>query len=72
MTPTYSSTYNYRATYSTATPLTFSPITSTPGTTAVATTASASIGSIRVYLAITISTRINIVYKRVTNIVKDV
>jgi len=28
--------------------------------------------SIRVYLAIAISTRINIVYKRVTNIAKDI
>ena len=44
-------------------------ITSIPGTT---TTASASIEYVRVYLVITISTRINIVYKRVTNIAKDI
>ena len=42
-----------------------------PGTTIAATT-SAGAGSVRVYLAIAVSTRINIVYKRVTNIVKDV
>jgi len=60
-----------RGTRSTAAPLTLLPITSTPGTT-IAATASASTGSIRVYLAIAISARINIVYKRVTNIVKDV
>jgi len=39
---------------------------------AVTTTASASTGFIRVYLAIAISARINIVYKWVTNIAKDV
>ena len=47
------------------------PIASTLGTTIAATT-SASTGSVRVYLVITISTRINIVYKRVTNIAKDI
>jgi len=61
----------HRGTHFAAAPLTLLPIASTPGTT-VATTASASMESIRVYLAIAISTRVNIVYKRVTNIVKDV
>ena len=70
-TPTYSSTHSHRGTRSTAAPLTLSPITSTPGATITAT-ASASTGSIRVYLAIAIYTRINIVCKRVTNIAKDI
>jgi len=39
---------------------------------AIATTTSASTRSIRVYLVIAIFIYINIVYKRVTNIVKDV
>jgi hypothetical protein len=40
--------------------------------TTVAAAAFASTGSIRVYLAIAISARINIVYKRVTNMAKDI
>ena len=60
-----------RGTRSTTAPLILLPITSTLGTT-ITTTASAGARSIRVYLVITISIRINIVYKRVTNIVKDV
>jgi len=63
--------HSYRGTYSAATPLTLLPIASTLGTTITAT-ASTSMESIRVYLAIAVSARINIVYKRVTNIVKDV
>ena len=46
-------------------------IASILGTT-ITTTTSTSTRSIRVYLAIAISTRVNIVYKRVTNIAKDV
>ena len=61
-TPTYSSTHGRRGTRSTAAPLTLSPIASTSGA-AIAATTSASAGSIRVYLAIAISTRINIVRK---------
>ena len=62
-----------RGTRPTVAPLIFSPIVSTPGTAITATAStSAGTGSIRVYLAITIFTRINIVYKRVTNIVKDI
>ena len=47
------------------------PNASTPGAT-VAATASASTGSVRVYLAIAVSARINIVRKRVTNMARDV
>ena len=61
----------YRGTHSAATPLTLLPIASTPDT-AITTTTSASMKSVGVYLAITISTHINIVYKQVTNIAKDV
>ena len=70
-TPTYSRTYGRRGTRSTAAPLTLLLITSTLGA-AIAAAASASTGSVRVYLVIAISTRINIVYKRVTNITKDI
>ena len=70
-TPTHSSMYGCRGTHSTATPPTLLPIASTPDT-AVITAASASAGSIRVYLAITISIHINIVYKWVTNIIKNI
>jgi len=70
-TPTYSSIRGYRGTYSTATPLTLLLITSTLGAT-IAATASASMESIRVYLAIAVSIYIDIVYKRVTNMVKDI
>jgi hypothetical protein len=61
-TPTYSSTYSYRGTRSTITSLTLSLIASTLGAT-ITTTAFTGTRSIRVYLVITISMRINIVYK---------
>jgi len=70
-TPTYSSIYSRRGTRSTTAPLTLSLIASTLGAAITATT-SAGAGSVRVYLVITISAYINIVCKRVTNIVKDV
>jgi len=54
-----------------ATPLTLLLIASTLGA-AITTTAFASTESIRVYLVIAVSIRVNIVYKRVTNIAKDV
>jgi len=54
--------YSYKGTYSTATPLTLLLIASTLGA-AVTAAASTSTGSIRVYLAIAVSARINIVYK---------
>jgi hypothetical protein len=49
--------------------LTLLPITSTPGG---ANTGAAGMEYVRVYLAIAVSTCINIVYKRVTDIVKDI
>ena len=70
-TPTRSSIYSRRGTRSTTTPPTLLPITGTPGT-AITTTASAGAGSIRVYLAIAVFIYINIVYKQVTNIAKDI
>jgi len=54
--------HSRRGTRSTTAPLALLPIASTPDTTITAT-ASASTGSIRVYLVIAISTRINIVCK---------
>jgi len=66
-TPTYSSIRGHRGTRSAAAPLTLLPITSTLGT-AITTTTSASIKSIRVYLAITVSMRINMVYKWVMSV----
>jgi len=51
-----------RGTRSAAAPLILLPIAGTPDTT-IATATSASIGSVRVYSVIVISTRINIVYK---------
>jgi len=63
--------HSYRGTRSAATPLTLLPIASTLGA-AIAATTSTSTESVRVYLAIAVSARINIVYKQVTNIVKDV
>ena len=60
---------NCRGIYFTITPPTLLPITSTLGATATAT---ASIEYIRVYSAIAVFIYINIIYKRVTNIVKDI
>ena len=67
-TPTRSNTYNYRGTRSAVAPPTLSPIAGTPGGAAAA----AGTEYIGVYSAIAISIRINIVYKRVTNIAKDI
>ena len=61
--------YNCGGIYFTVTSPTFSPITSTLGGV---TAAAASIKYIGVYLTITISVYIDIVYKKVTNIVKDI
>ena len=60
---------NCGGTYSTITPPTLLPITSMLGT---AVTAVTGIEYIRVYLAIAISVYVNIVYKKVINIVKDI
>ena len=68
-TPTYSSTCNCRGICSTVTPPTLLPITATPGSAAAATTNTEYVG---VYSAIAISVYIDIVYKRVTDIAKDI
>ena len=67
-TPTYSSTRSHRGTRSAISPLTLLLITSTLGS-AITT---ANTEYVRAYLAIAVSIRINIVYKRVTNIAKDI
>ena len=59
----YSSTRSYRGTYSTATPLALLLIANTLGTTASAFAAFASMEYIKIYSAITVSVRVNIVYK---------
>jgi len=63
---------SYRGTRSTAAPLTLLLIPSTPNAISSATAAPASTENIKVYLAITVSVYINIVYKQVTEIAKDV
>ena len=69
-TPTRSSTRNRRGTYFAITPLTLSPITSTPGGGSGG--AVVVMEYVGVYLAIAVSVYINIVYKRVTDIAKDI
>ena len=61
--------HNRKGTRFTITPPTLSPITATPGGAAAATT---SIEYIGVYSAIAISIYINIVYKKIINIAKDI
>ena len=68
-TPTCSSICNRGSTYSTTAPPTLSPIAGTLGS---ATTAITSTEYVGMYLAIAISTYINIVCKRVTDIAKDI
>ena len=70
-TPIYSSMRNCKGIYFAVTFLTLLPITSTPGGGGGSSTA-ASIEYIRVYLAIAIFIYVNIVYKRVTDIAKDI
>ena len=65
----YSSTRNCRSTCFAVTPLTLLPIAGTLGSTTAAATSMEYIG---VYLAIAISIYIDIVYKKVTDIVKDI
>ena len=62
---------SYKGTHSVATPPTLSLIPSTPSATS-STIASTSIENIRVYLVIAVSVRVNIVYKRVAEVVKDI
>ena len=61
-----------RGTYSAITPSTFLLISSTPSTASNTTAAPTSTENVRVYLAITISVRVNIVCEQVTKIVKDI
>ena len=63
--------HSYRGIYSTTTPFTLLLIPSTPSTTS-STITPTSIENTRVYLAITISIRVNIVYKQVAKVVKDI
>jgi hypothetical protein len=63
---------SYRGIRSVATPPTLLLIPSTPNTTSSTTITPTSIENIRVYLVIAISARINIVYKRVAKVVKDI
>jgi len=60
-TPIYSNTHSYRGTRSTTAPLTFLLIAGILGTTAVI--ASTGTEYVRVYLAIAVSTRVDIIYK---------
>ena len=61
-------------TYSIATPFTLLLIPSTPGVgfSTTTTTTPTSTKNLRVYLIIAISTRVNIVYKWVAKVVKDI
>ena len=58
--------------YSTTTPFTLLLIPSTPSTAFSTTATPISMENVRVYLAIAISTHINIVCERVTKIAKDI
>jgi len=71
-TPTCSDMRSHRGTRSAAAPLTLLLIPGMPSTTSSATAAPASTENIRVYLAIAVSAHIDIVYKQVTEIAKDV
>ena len=62
---------SHKGTRSVATPPTLLLIPSIPSATS-STITPASIENIRVYLVITISTRVNIVYKQVAKVVKDI
>ena len=61
-----------KGTYSAATPFTLLLIPSTPSATSSTATAPASMENVKVYSAIAISTHINIVYKQVIKIAKDI
>ena len=58
--------------YSATTPFTLLLIPGTPSTTSGTTATFTGIKNVRVYLAIAISTHINIVCERVTKIAKDI
>jgi hypothetical protein len=59
----YNNTYNHKSTYFAVAPLNFSLITSTPNTTTTAVITSTNIGNIKIYSAIAVSARVDIVYK---------
>ena len=61
-----------KGTRSAATPPTLLLIPSTPNTASSTTITPTSTENVRVYLAITISIYVNIVYKRVAKVVKDI
>ena len=63
---------NHKGIRSIATPPTLLLIPSTPNTTSSTTITPTSTENIRVYLAIAISIYVNIVYKRVAKVVKDI
>ena len=63
--------YSYKGICS-ATPFTLLLISSTPSTVFSTTATPASIENIRVYLVITVFIHVNIAYKQITKIVKDI
>ena len=63
---------SYRGTCSATAPFTLLLIPGTPGTAFSTTTALIGIENIGVYLAITVSVYVNIVYKQVIEIIKDI
>jgi len=63
---------SHKGIYSTAAPPTLSLIPSTPSAASSTAATPTGIENVRVYLAIAVSTYVNIVYKQVTKIVKDV
>ena len=64
--------HSYRGTHSTTTLPTLLLIPSTPSTASNTAATPTSIKNIKVYLVIAISIRVNIVYKQVTEIVKNI
>ena len=64
--------YSCKGIRSIATPSTLLLIPSTPNTTSSTTITPTSMENIRVYLVIAISIYVNIVYKRVAKVVKDI
>jgi hypothetical protein len=64
--------HSRKGTRSITTPPTLLLIPSTPSTTSSTTITPTSMENIRVYLAIAISIRVNIVYKQVAKVAKDI
>ena len=63
---------SYKGTCSATAPSTLLLIPSTRSTASSTAAASTAIENVRAYLTIAVSARVNIVYKRVTKIVKDI